>query len=148
MNLIKHCEPESVVLVHGEKGRMEVFAEVVKDSLKIPCYYPANFEDLYISVKTKEQSYSVHVPRTLLESNDRENRADGVFLFIKKVESIHAPPKNSIESEFCIKLNQTELQSNSRIVEEGAESEHEVRLVPHMVVRHSAKDFKDLQSIR
>lgn len=142
MNLIKHCEPESVVLVHGEKGRMEVFAEVVRDSLKIPCYYPANFEDLFISVKSKEQPYPVQVQRSLLQSDESASKVEGAFLFVKRVESIHAPPKLSLERELITKLKKADFQPNSRMVDETMEEEQEVKIIPHVVARYSMKDFK------
>jgi len=45
------------MLVHGEKSRMEVLSQVIKDNLKLPCYFPANFERQVIQtdkVKTFE----------------------------------------------------------------------------------------------
>ena len=129
-------------MVHGEKARMEVFAEVVKDTLKIPCYYPANFEDCFISVKSKEQSYSVQIPRSLFDSEEGSNRSEGVFLFMKRVESIHALPKNSIISELNIRLKRSDIQPISRMVEEGSEDEQDVKIIPHIVARYSMKDFK------
>jgi len=59
LNLIKHCEPQNVCLVHGEKGKMEVFTEVVKETLKIPCYYPANFEDLILDVVPEDRPFQI-----------------------------------------------------------------------------------------
>ena len=87
LNLIKHCEPESVVLVHGEKNRMEVFAEVVRETLKIPCFYPANFEDLYISVKAKDQSYPVALGKNLTPQ-DFVTQNDTQLLLVKKGEGL------------------------------------------------------------
>lgn len=141
MNLIKHCEPESVVLVHGEKGRMEVFAEVVRESLKIPCYYPPNFEDCFINVKSKEQTYPVQVPRTLFDFGEEGNKSEGLFLFMKKVESIHALAKNSITKELGIRLKRPDFQPMSRMVDEGSEQEQDVKIIPHVVARYSMKDF-------
>ena len=66
LGLIKHAEPDNVVLVHGEKVKMEVIAEVIKETLKIPCFFPANFESLYIDVKAEEKSYPIGIDEKLL----------------------------------------------------------------------------------
>jgi integrator complex subunit 11 len=42
MELLSHLEPRNVMLVHGEKEKMKVLCQQVKDQLQMPCYYPAN----------------------------------------------------------------------------------------------------------
>lgn len=42
MELLTHLEPKNVLLVHGEKQKMKVLAENVKQKLKVPCFYPPN----------------------------------------------------------------------------------------------------------
>ncbi|CAG8502254.1 8096_t:CDS:1 [Ambispora gerdemannii] len=42
MQLIKQCEPKNVVLVHGEKAKMEFLLDKINKEFKIPCYSPAN----------------------------------------------------------------------------------------------------------
>jgi integrator complex subunit 11 len=44
MQLIKQCEPKNVVLVHGEKAKMEFLQEKIKKELPSirKCYFPAN----------------------------------------------------------------------------------------------------------
>lgn len=64
--MIKHAEPHNVVLVHGEKHKMEVMADVIRETLKIPCFYPANHEDLYINVTPEEKSYPIGLDERLL----------------------------------------------------------------------------------
>lgn len=64
--MIKHLEPRSVILVHGEKQKMDVMADVIRETLKIPCFYPANHEDLYINVTPEEKSYPIGIDEKLM----------------------------------------------------------------------------------
>lgn len=42
MQLIRHCEPRNVVLVHGEKGSMDFLKNKIIKEINIPCYNPEN----------------------------------------------------------------------------------------------------------
>lgn len=42
LQLMRHCEPGAVVLVHGEAAKQEVLKERIINSFGIPCYNPAN----------------------------------------------------------------------------------------------------------
>lgn len=42
MQLIRHCEPRHVVLVHGERGQMDFLKSKVMKEFGIPCLNPAN----------------------------------------------------------------------------------------------------------
>jgi Zn-dependent metallo-hydrolase RNA specificity domain len=167
LNLIKHCEPENVVLVHGEKNRMEVFSEVVREMLNIPCYYPANFEDLYIPVKPKDQSYPLVLGRSFTQL---DFNADNFLLLIKKGDGIAS--RQVIEKEFFIRTRKPDaieqqkestgilsLQaeepdfyldesqqktSGTELMKTGEsmEEEKEYRILPHKIVKLSLKDFK------
>lgn len=44
LNLIKHVEPKNVMLVHGEKNKMEILSEIISAEFKVPVIFPANFE--------------------------------------------------------------------------------------------------------
>lgn len=48
MTLIKQCEPDNVVLVHGEGSKMSFLHDRIKDEYELPCYYPANGETITI----------------------------------------------------------------------------------------------------
>lgn len=137
MNLIKHCEPESVVLVHGEKNRMEVFSEVVRETLKIPCYYPANFEDLYIPVKARDQSYPVALSKSI-SHQDLMNPVDAPLLLVRRGEGLLQ--KTMIERELLVKTKK--LEAPAKPNEELVDEEKELRVLPHKVVRFAAKDYK------
>ncbi|OMH80814.1 Integrator complex subunit 11 [Zancudomyces culisetae] len=50
MELIRHASPKNVVLVHGEKSRMEFLHSKIKEEFHLPCFFPANGEMLDIDV--------------------------------------------------------------------------------------------------
>ncbi len=37
------------MLVHGEKSKMMILSDVIKENLNLPCFCPANFETVKIS---------------------------------------------------------------------------------------------------
>ena len=55
LQLISQCEPQNVVLVHGEKPKMTFLKDQIQTECKIPCYTPANGESL--SIQSKEQVF-------------------------------------------------------------------------------------------
>ena len=42
MQLIQYCEPQSVLLVHGEAVKMEFLKQKIQQEFGIDCYMPAN----------------------------------------------------------------------------------------------------------
>lgn len=50
LQLIRMCEPRSVMLVHGEQVKMKVLAARVRAECNLPCIYPANGESVWIPV--------------------------------------------------------------------------------------------------
>ncbi|RIA91482.1 beta-lactamase-like protein [Glomus cerebriforme] len=48
LQLIKQCDPKNVMLVHGEKAKMEFLQEKIKRECRVPCYSPANGETIII----------------------------------------------------------------------------------------------------
>ena len=51
LQLISQCEPDNVVLVHGDKSKMTFLKEYIKGTLGLPCFDPANGEILKIETK-------------------------------------------------------------------------------------------------
>lgn len=49
LQLIKNCEPRTVVLVHGDTAKMVPLRDLIKRQFRIPCYMPANGEMLHIA---------------------------------------------------------------------------------------------------
>lgn len=64
MQLIQQCEPKNVMLVHGEKGKMQFLKERIKTEFGIPCFDPANGEVLTINLTP---SIPVDISRSLLD---------------------------------------------------------------------------------
>lgn len=48
MDLVKFLSPKHVILVHGEKPKMDSLKERIHSELEIPCYNPANNETVNI----------------------------------------------------------------------------------------------------
>ncbi|GBB85194.1 hypothetical protein RclHR1_11750007 [Rhizophagus clarus] len=48
LQLIKQCDPKNVMLVHGEKAKMEFLQEKIKRECRVQCYSPANGETIII----------------------------------------------------------------------------------------------------
>lgn len=140
LGLIKHCEPETVVLVHGEKGKMEVMAEVIKETFKVPCYFPANHEDLYIDVKAEEKSYPIGIDEKLLSIDFSHGLRIPLLLLREGDSSI--TQKTNIAKEFSV----TFASQIEEIVEDDQQELQEqpgqtFRLLPHKVIRQSAADY-------
>ena len=53
MELLMHLEPKNVFLVHGEKQKMKVLAENVRQKIGVPCYYPPNHSVTVIETDPK-----------------------------------------------------------------------------------------------
>jgi len=51
MQLIQYCEPQNVLLVHGEAIKMEFLKHKIQQEYGIDCYMPANGETAYIPCK-------------------------------------------------------------------------------------------------
>ncbi|CAG8630499.1 13297_t:CDS:1, partial [Racocetra persica] len=48
MQLIKQCAPKNVMLVHGEKAKMEFLQDKIRRECRVPCTCPANGETITI----------------------------------------------------------------------------------------------------
>ena len=49
MQLIQQCEPQNVLLVHGEAQNMLILKDKIQSDFKIPVYTPANGEIVYVN---------------------------------------------------------------------------------------------------
>lgn len=72
MQLINQCEPENVLLVHGEASKMQFLQSKVKQEFNINCYMPKNGETVNIPVKSPiSADISLNLlKRSLVESED------------------------------------------------------------------------------
>lgn len=53
MQLVRMCEPENVMLVHGEKSKMAILKKQLEGEMGVPTFDPANCEMVHIGVKPK-----------------------------------------------------------------------------------------------
>lgn len=51
LQLVQQVAPHAVMLVHGEPDKMAFMSNKIKTSLNIPCYMPANGEEVVVSTK-------------------------------------------------------------------------------------------------
>jgi len=64
MQLIKLCEPKNVLLVHGEKLKMEFLKEKIIQKFQLPCFSPPNGNTTYINTS---QSIPIHISTELVK---------------------------------------------------------------------------------
>ncbi|XP_041377691.1 integrator complex subunit 11-like [Gigantopelta aegis] len=64
MQLISHCEPRSVMLVHGEAAKMGFLQSKIQQEFGVDCTFPANGQTITIPTK---HSISVDVSLSLLK---------------------------------------------------------------------------------
>ncbi|XP_062194444.1 cleavage and polyadenylation specificity factor subunit 3-II [Phragmites australis] len=137
MDLIEFLSPKHVILVHGEKPQMAFLKERVESELRMPCYYPANYETVsipttqnlkmsaserFITSCSAEQTRDSLLKGNLIcgssvsEVNSSEKLAEGILLMEK-----HNTPKILCEDELLQVLGverhvvQFELMVSSRI---------------------------------
>eukprot|EP00124_Ichthyophonus_hoferi_P004144 Ihof_evm1s421 gene=Ihof_evmTU1s421 len=66
MQLIRHCEPKAVMLVHGEASKMSFLSEKISRQFGISCYYPANGHTLTIA---KDLPVPLEISSSLLKDH-------------------------------------------------------------------------------
>jgi integrator complex subunit 11 len=97
MQLIQQCEPKNVMLVHGEKGKMQFLKERIRTEFKIPCFDPANGECLTIDLLPP---IPVQLSKTLLHHALYESTT---FLDVTKEENwtdSKKPKLSNAQAEF------------------------------------------------
>ncbi|KAI9006912.1 beta-lactamase-like protein [Hyaloraphidium curvatum] len=72
LQLVRMCEPRSVVLVHGEKHKMAFLKQRINQELGIAAYFPANGET--VSVPASREISGVRVEEGLIEKAWTERR--------------------------------------------------------------------------
>lgn len=64
MQLVRHCEPKNVLLVHGENAKMDFLRQKIMQEFNINCYKPGNGETAHIAVSS---NLEVEVSLSLLK---------------------------------------------------------------------------------
>jgi len=94
MQLIRQTEPKNVLLVHGEKGKMNFLKQKIKQEFGINCYDPPN--GVCVPINTPH-SVSVDVSNLLLKrhiEDDINNENDDLELSTTPTKKIKAPMEN------------------------------------------------------
>lgn len=74
MQLIRMCEPKNVVLVHGERGKMDFLRSNIMKDFGIPCHMPANGCSIKMETsKALEAKISTDLLKSLLSSSNNNN---------------------------------------------------------------------------
>eukprot|EP01016_Furgasonia_blochmanni_P057442 TRINITY_DN997_c0_g1_i4.p2 TRINITY_DN997_c0_g1~~TRINITY_DN997_c0_g1_i4.p2 ORF type:complete len:353 (+),score=104.03 TRINITY_DN997_c0_g1_i4:883-1941(+) len=103
INLVKQAEPRNVVLVHGEKKKMEILCDIIKEQLGLPCYYPANFERL--KIETVPESFPMTVTSKASENMSSEAgiidqfSLKGLMIFNENTNKIDVVHHSEIDAE-------------------------------------------------
>ncbi|KAI8048447.1 beta-lactamase-like protein [Thamnidium elegans] len=73
MQLIRMCEPKNVVLVHGERGKMDFLRSNIMKDFGIPCHMPANGCSIKMETsKALEAKISTDLLKSLLSSANKK----------------------------------------------------------------------------
>ena len=81
LQLISQCRPKNVVLVHGEGSKMNILSERIVNTFKVPVYFPANGQVLFIETLTGAAK-SIEISRKLWEKR-RKDVSDGAIEVLK-----------------------------------------------------------------
>ncbi|KAJ9049124.1 hypothetical protein DSO57_1027909 [Entomophthora muscae] len=87
MQMIRQVEPKHVILVHGEKSRMNILRSRVMGELGIPCFDPANGTTVKIQCS---QAIPIEISQalleaTLLDASDKLPTLDGASTSLKSM---------------------------------------------------------------
>eukprot|EP00854_Cymbomonas_tetramitiformis_P003863 gene3863-4825_t len=75
MQLIRQAAPKNVLLVHGEKAKMDFLKAKISSTLGIPCYNPPNGEVVRVAAAC---AVKVHVSQTLLQRSLAEHASASI----------------------------------------------------------------------
>ncbi|KAI7896807.1 beta-lactamase-like protein [Mucor mucedo] len=74
MQLIRMCEPRNVVLVHGERGKMDFLRSNIMKDFGIPCHMPANGCSIKMETsRALEAKISTDLLKSLLSSANKRD---------------------------------------------------------------------------
>ena len=78
MELLTHLEAKNVLLVHGEKQKMKILAENVRQKLNVPCYYPPNHSVTLIETLEdgKQSLLDLKVCKSIVHYSKSDNKED------------------------------------------------------------------------
>lgn len=153
MQLISQCEPENVLLVHGEASKMEFLQGKIKQEFGVNCFMPKNGETVNIPVRL---SMPVDIESSLLKRSlvETEDNQDG-----KKPKILHGTvvishqgdvisPKitivesNKLMSEIGIKAHQIQFTTTMKIKDKTRKPIQSSMAIIHQKLKKKFKDYE------
>lgn len=131
MKLINQCQPENVMLVHGEASKMEFLLGKIKQEFNIECFMPKNGETINIPVKL---SIPADISLNLLKRSliETEDNLDG-----KKPKILHGTVLISSQGD-VISPKITIVESDKLMSEIGIKS-HQIQFTTTMQLTDKTK---------
>ncbi|KAL6051630.1 Integrator complex subunit 11 [Balamuthia mandrillaris] len=134
MQLIKQAEPRNVILVHGEKGKMQSLKQRVIREFGIPCFDPPNGTTVTIHT---QPSIPVDLSRNLLKRqlksnfySNGENAAEHSFGEGRAVKRTRPPSRIPINGVLLMDANQGQsikILDPSEAIQELGLTEHKLK---------------------
>ena len=142
MQLIRHCQPKNVMLVHGEEVKMEFLKGKILQEFSIPCLMPANGESViiptyhnipvHLSMNVLKRSLpESDLPNAPLESKQR--RIITAALLMRNEHSLpQICPVQDCMKEFNMLEHQIRFTSSVTIEDDGSSSQIISRLSQYL----------------
>ncbi|CAK9300643.1 unnamed protein product [Gordionus sp. m RMFG-2023] len=116
LQLIRNCEPANVLLVHGEAEKMSILSGQIKSEFGVPCYFPANGENVDIHVETSIYAdlsldllkYSAPYPEDIFDEANSINGNESNHIKTRNIETC-CDLKRIIEGTILVKDNKLQL---------------------------------------
>ena len=131
MQLISQCEPENVLLVHGEASKMEFLQAKIKQEFGVNCFMPKNGETVNIPIKL---SIPVDISLNLLKRSliESEDNTDG-----KKPKILHGTVLINSQGD-VISPKITIVESDKLMSEIGIKS-HQIQFTTTLKIKDKTK---------
>lgn len=131
MQLISQCEPENVLLVHGEASKMEFLQGKIKQEFGVNCFMPKNGETVNIPVKLP---IPVDISLNLLKRSlvETEDNTDG-----KKPKILHGTVLINSQGD-VISPKITIVESDKLMNEIGIKS-HQIQFTTTLKIKDKTK---------
>lgn len=129
MQLIRMCEPEHVMLVHGEAKKMEFLKSKIKQELNLECFNPANGETVVISSRP-----SVPVDMSLKLLKHKADITDSAVPTPKRSKIIHGA--------LLMKDSKIRLLEQDDALRELGLPKHELRFTSTVMLQNACRSEK------
>uniref|UniRef100_T1J0E4 Integrator complex subunit 11 n=1 Tax=Strigamia maritima TaxID=126957 RepID=T1J0E4_STRMM len=137
MQLIRQCEPQNVVLVHGEDTKMDFLKQKITQEFGIHCYKPANGETITIPTKPK---IFIDVALKLLKENLKSTGSSHLHgLLVSKDNTLRLLDPEVATNELGINFHQIRFTSTVTLEDPGTSSQTASRI--YRTIKSNLKDY-------